>query len=56
MTREFAHHDAAPTDSAPDVLRVPTSIYTDPALFELEKRTIFRHSGTGGAERSSFAP
>lgn len=44
VKRVLAHIDAATTDSAADVLRVPTSLYTDPELFELEKRTIFRHS------------
>jgi phenylpropionate dioxygenase-like ring-hydroxylating dioxygenase large terminal subunit len=44
VNRVFAHLDAATTDSAAEVLRVPTSLYTDPALFELEKQTIFRQS------------
>ena len=42
--RALAHLEAGTTDSAPDVYRVPTSVYTDPELFELEKRTIFRDS------------
>jgi phenylpropionate dioxygenase-like ring-hydroxylating dioxygenase large terminal subunit len=42
--RVFAHLDAGTTDSAPDVCRVSTSIYTDPELFEREKATIFKRS------------
>jgi phenylpropionate dioxygenase-like ring-hydroxylating dioxygenase large terminal subunit len=30
------------TDSAPEPYRLPPSVYTDPELFEKEKRTIFR--------------
>jgi phenylpropionate dioxygenase-like ring-hydroxylating dioxygenase large terminal subunit len=30
------------TDSAPEPYRLPTSVYTDPELFEKEKQTIFR--------------
>jgi phenylpropionate dioxygenase-like ring-hydroxylating dioxygenase large terminal subunit len=37
----LAHLDAGTTDSAPEVLRVPTAIYTDPELFERERQTIF---------------
>ncbi|HSW03760.1 aromatic ring-hydroxylating oxygenase subunit alpha [Aquabacterium sp.] len=44
VNRVFTHLDAGTTDSNPDVLRVPTSLYTDPELFELEKETIFRRS------------
>jgi len=44
VKRALAHIDAGTTDSAPDVLRVPTSTYTDPALFEQEKKTIFRNT------------
>jgi phenylpropionate dioxygenase-like ring-hydroxylating dioxygenase large terminal subunit len=41
VKRALAHIDAGTTDSAPDPLRVSTSVYTDPALFEQEKRDIF---------------
>jgi phenylpropionate dioxygenase-like ring-hydroxylating dioxygenase large terminal subunit len=44
VNRVFKHLDAATTDSAAEVLRVPTSIYTDPQLFELEKQAIFKRS------------
>jgi phenylpropionate dioxygenase-like ring-hydroxylating dioxygenase large terminal subunit len=44
VKRVFVHQDAGTTDSAPDVLRVPTSLYTDPELFQREKETIFRRS------------
>jgi len=44
VNRVFKHLDAGTTDSAAEVMRVPTSLYTDAALFELEKQTIFRQS------------
>jgi phenylpropionate dioxygenase-like ring-hydroxylating dioxygenase large terminal subunit len=44
VKRVLAHVEAGTTDSTPDVLRVPTSIYTDPELFEQEKQTIFRQT------------
>lgn len=43
MTRNLVAHGAADTmEYADDVVRVPASAYTDPALFELEKQRIFR--------------
>ena len=43
MTRSLiAHAKAGTIDQAPSVARVPVSAYTDPALFELEKKRIFR--------------
>lgn len=42
--RLLALVEAGTTDSAPDVYRLATSVYTDPDLFEREKRTIFRDS------------
>lgn len=44
VNRVFAHLEAGTTDSAPDVLRVPTSVYTDPELFAQEQALIFRRS------------
>jgi phenylpropionate dioxygenase-like ring-hydroxylating dioxygenase large terminal subunit len=40
--RLLALVDAGTTDSAEDVCRLSTSVYTDPELFELEKQTIFK--------------
>ena len=43
MTRSLiAHAQAGTIDQAPSVARIPVSAYTDPALFELEKKRIFR--------------
>lgn len=43
MTRSLvAHGDAGTMDLADEVVRVPASTYTDEALFEREKRQIFR--------------
>ncbi len=43
MTRNLVAHGAAGTmEYADEVVRVPASAYTDPALFELEKQRIFR--------------
>ena len=43
MTRSLiAHAQAGTIDQAPAVARIPVSAYTDPALFELEKKRIFR--------------
>ena len=43
MTRNLVAHGAADTmEYAEEVVRVPASTYTDPDLFELEKRNIFR--------------
>ncbi|MEP5936864.1 MAG: aromatic ring-hydroxylating dioxygenase subunit alpha [Erythrobacter sp.] len=43
MTRNLASHGAADTmEYADDVVRIPVSAYTDPDLFELEKKQIFR--------------
>jgi len=43
MTRSLIEHGAADTmEYADEIVRVPASTYTDPALFELEKRNIFR--------------
>ncbi len=43
MTRNLiAHGEADTMEYADDVLRVPASAYTDPELFELEKKRIFR--------------
>jgi phenylpropionate dioxygenase-like ring-hydroxylating dioxygenase large terminal subunit len=43
MTRSLiAHGDAGTMELADDVLQVPASAYTDEALFEQEKRRIFR--------------
>lgn len=43
MTRSLVAHGAADTmEYADEIVRVPASSYTDPALFDLEKRNIFR--------------
>ncbi|MEM7666952.1 MAG: aromatic ring-hydroxylating dioxygenase subunit alpha [Pseudomonadota bacterium] len=43
MTRSLiAHGEADTMELADDVVRIPASAYTDPDLFELEKRNIFR--------------
>ncbi|MBA4165471.1 MAG: (2Fe-2S)-binding protein, partial [Erythrobacter sp.] len=43
MTRNLVAHGAADTmEYADDIVRVPASAYTDPALFEIEKKQIFR--------------
>ena len=43
MTRNLVAHGAADTmEYADDVVRVPASAYTDQAVFELEKKQIFR--------------
>ena len=43
MTRSLiAHANAGTIDQAPSVAKIPVSAYTDPALFELEKKRIFR--------------
>ena len=42
VRRVFAHLDAGTTDSAPDILRNPVSIYTDPGRFEAEMARILR--------------
>ena len=43
MTRSLIAHGRANTmDLADEVLRIPASTYTDPALFELEKKKIFK--------------
>lgn len=43
MTRNLVAHGAADTmEYADEVVRIPASAYTDPALFELEKQRIFR--------------
>ncbi|MGY6550874.1 MAG: aromatic ring-hydroxylating oxygenase subunit alpha [Erythrobacter sp.] len=43
MTRNLIAHGAADTmEYADEVVRVPASSYTDPALFEAEKQRIFR--------------
>lgn len=43
MTRSLmAHAEAGTIAQAPEILRVPASEYTDPELFEREKRQIFR--------------
>ena len=42
IRRVFAHLDAGTTDSAPDILRNPVSIYTDPGRFEKEMAGILR--------------
>ncbi len=43
MTRNLIDHGAADTmEYADEVVSVPASTYTDPDLFELEKRNIFR--------------
>ncbi|MCL4674067.1 MAG: Rieske 2Fe-2S domain-containing protein [Sphingomonadaceae bacterium] len=43
MTRSLVAHGMAGTmELADEVVRIPASSYTDPALFELEKRQIFR--------------
>ncbi len=44
VKRVLAHLEAGTTECTDDVMRVPTSIYTDPALFEHEKQTIFKQS------------
>lgn len=43
MTRNLIAHGAADTmEYADDIVRVPASTYTDPDLYELEKRNVFR--------------
>ncbi|TNE53463.1 MAG: Rieske (2Fe-2S) protein, partial [Sphingomonadales bacterium] len=43
MTRSLVSHGAAGTmELADDVVRIPASAYTDEALFEREKKQIFR--------------
>ena len=42
VRRVFAHLDAGTTDRAPDVLRNPVAVYTDPARFEAEMAHILR--------------
>ena len=43
MTRSLIEHGAADTmEYADEVVRVPAKTYTDPDVFELEKRNIFR--------------
>jgi len=42
VRRVFAHLDAGTTDRAPDVMRNPIGIYTDPGRFEAEMARIFR--------------
>lgn len=42
VSRMLALVAAKTTDSAPDVYRQPTAVYTDPELLNLEKLTIFR--------------
>lgn len=43
MTRSLVAHGMAGTmELADDVVRIPAASYTDPALFELEKKQIFR--------------
>ena len=43
MTRSLVEHGAADTmEYADEVVRVPAASYTDPEMFELEKRNIFR--------------
>jgi len=43
MTRSLIDHGAADTmEYADEIVSVPASTYTDPELFELEKRNIFR--------------
>ena len=42
IRRVFAHLDAGTTDRAPDILRNPVSIYTDPARLEAEMTGILR--------------
>jgi phenylpropionate dioxygenase-like ring-hydroxylating dioxygenase large terminal subunit len=44
VNRVFTHLEAGTTDSAPDVCRVPTSIYTDAELFAQEQALIFKRS------------
>ncbi|MEX3785769.1 SRPBCC family protein [Paraburkholderia sp. BR14374] len=40
--RLLAHLDAKTVDSAPDIYRQPTAVYSDKELFEGEKNTIFK--------------
>ena len=40
--RMIAMVDNKTTDSAAEAYRQPTSVYTDPALLQLERDTIFR--------------
>ena len=41
MTRNLVAHGAADTmEYADDIVRVPASAYTDPALFEIEKSVV----------------
>ena len=43
MTRSLVEHGAADTmEYADEVVRIPASSYTDPELFEREKKQIFR--------------
>lgn len=42
VRRVFAHLDTGTTDRAPDVMRNPIGIYTDPGRFEAEMARIFR--------------
>ena len=43
MTRSLiAHGEADTMELADEVVRIPASAYTDPALFELEKKNIFK--------------
>lgn len=42
IRRVFAHLDAGTTDRAPDILRNPVSVYTDPARLEAEMTCILR--------------
>lgn len=42
VRRVFAHLDAGTTDRAPDILRNPVSVYTDPGRFEDEMARILR--------------
>jgi len=44
VKRALAHLEAGTTDSAAEAFRIPTSVYTDPALFEREKATIFKQT------------
>ena len=43
MTRSLVEHGAADTmEYADEVVRIPASSYTDPEMFEREKKQIFR--------------
>lgn len=42
VKRVFTHLDAGTTDSADAPYRLSTSLYTDPDLFEIERKKIFR--------------